>query len=49
MKKNILFKIILVLAFILAVISLVAHNDITLIISTILIAVCVVLSFGRKE
>ncbi|PWJ19784.1 hypothetical protein [[Clostridium] innocuum] len=49
MKKNILFKILLVLAFVLAVISLAAHNDITLIIATILIAVCVVLSFVRKE
>ena len=49
MKKNILFKILLVLAFVLAVNSLATHNDITLIIATILIAICVVLSFVRKE
>ena len=49
MKKNILFKILLVLAFVLAVISLVTHNDIALVIATILIAACVVLSFVRIE
>lgn len=49
MKKEIIIKILLVIALILTVLSLVFHNDITLIIATILMAVCIVISFAKKQ
>lgn len=49
MKKEIIIKILLVIALILTVLSLVFHNDITLIIAAILMAVCIVISFAKKQ
>lgn len=49
MKKEIIIKILLVIALILTVLSLVFHNDITLIIAVILMAVCIVISFAKKQ
>ena len=49
MKKEITVKILLVIALILTVLSLVFHNDITLIIAAILMAVCIVISFAKKQ
>ncbi len=49
MKKEIIIKILLVIALILTVLSLVFHNDITLIIAAILLAVCIVISFAKKQ
>ena len=49
MKKEIIIKILLVIALILTVLSLVLHNDITLIIAAILMAVCIVISFAKKQ
>ena len=49
MKKEIVVKILLVIALILTVLSLVLHNDITLIIAAILMAVCIVISFAKKQ
>lgn len=39
----------MVIALILTVLSLVFHNDMILIIATILMAVCVVISFAKKK
>ena len=49
MKKEIIIKILLVFALILTVLSLFFHNDITLIIAAILMAVCIVISFAKKQ
>ncbi len=49
MKKEIIIKILLVIALILTVLSLVFHNYITLIIAAILMAVCIVISFAKKQ
>lgn len=49
MKKEAILKILLVIAWILTVLSLVFHNDMTLIIAAILMAVCVVISFAKKR
>lgn len=49
MKKEIIVKTSLVIALILTVLSLVFHNDITLIIAAILMAVCIVISFAKKQ
>lgn len=49
MKKETILKVLLVIALILTVLSLVFHNDMTLIIATILMAVCVVISFAKKK
>lgn len=49
MKKETILKVLLVIALILTVLSLVLHNDMTLIIATILMAVCVVISFAKKK
>ena len=49
MKKETILKVLLVIALILAVLSLVLHNDMTLTIATILMAVCVVISFAKKK
>ena len=49
MKKEIIIKILLVITLILTVLSLVFHNDITLIIAAIIMAVCVVISFTKKQ
>lgn len=49
MKKEIIIKILLVIALILTVLSLVFHNDITLIIAAVLMAVCIVISFAKKQ
>ena len=49
MKKEIIIKILLVIALILTVLSLVFYNDITLIIAAILMAVCIVISFAKKQ
>lgn len=49
MKKETILRVLLVIALILTVLSLVFHNDMTLIIATILMAVCVVISFAKKK
>ena len=49
MEKEIIIKILLVIALILTVLSLVFHNDITPIIAAILMAVCIVISFAKKQ
>ena len=49
MKKEIIVKISLVIALLLTVLSLVFHNDITLIIAAILMAVCIVIGFAKKQ
>ena len=49
MKKEIIIKILLVIALILTVLSLVFHNDMTLMIAAILMAVCVLISFAKKQ
>ena len=49
MKKEIIIKILLVFALILTVLSLVFHNDITLIIAAVLMAICIVISFAKKQ
>ena len=49
MKKETILKVLLVIALILTVLSLVMHNDMTLTIATILMAVCVVISFAKKK
>lgn len=49
MEKEIIIKILLVIALILTVLSLVFHNYITLIIAAILMAVCIVISFAKKQ
>lgn len=49
MKKEIIVKISLVIALLLTVLSLVFHNDITLIIAAVLMAVCIVISFAKKQ
>ena len=49
MKKETILKVLLVIALILTVPSLVLHNDMTLAIATILMAVCVVISFAKKK
>lgn len=49
MKKEIIIKILLVIALILTVLSLVFHNDMTLMIAAILMAVCILISFAKKQ
>lgn len=49
MKKEIIVKISLVIALLLTVFSLVFHNDITLIIAAVLMAVCIVIGFAKKQ
>ena len=49
MKKQTILKLLLVIALILTIISLISHNDVTLIIATILMAVCVIISFSKKQ
>ncbi len=49
MKKETILKVLLVIALILTVLSLVLHNDMTRTIATILMAVCVVISFAKKK
>lgn len=49
MKARLIFKITMVVAFILTVISLITHNDIILIITAILMAYCVILTFIKKH
>lgn len=49
MKKETILSILLVIALILTALSLVFHNDMTLIIAAILMAVCVVISFAKKQ
>ena len=49
MKKEIIIKILLVIALILTVLSLVFHNDITLVIAAVLMAICIVISFAKKQ
>lgn len=49
MKKETISKILLVIALILTVLSLAMHNDITLIIAAVLMAVCIVISFAKKQ
>lgn len=48
MKKEII-KTLMAIALILTVFSLVFHNDMTLIIAAIMMAVCIVISFGKKQ
>lgn len=48
MKKQITFKILLAIAMILNILSLSFHNDVTLIISAILMAICIIISFSKK-
>lgn len=49
MKKEIIVKISLVIALLLTVLSLVFYNDITLIIAAVLMAVCIAISFAKKQ
>lgn len=53
MKESLIFKIIivtaLILTLILTLISLITHNDIVLIITAILMAYCVILTFIKKR
>ncbi len=49
MEKQTVLKILLVIALLLTVISLIFHNDITLIIAAILMAICVIISFAKKR
>ena len=49
MNKNIVVKIALIIAFVLALISLITHNDISLIAATVLIAICVILTFAKSK
>lgn len=49
MNKNIVVKIALIIAFVLALISLITHNDISLISATVLIAICVILTFAKSK
>lgn len=48
-KKEIIIKTLMVIALILIVFSLVFHNDMTLIIAAIMMAVCIVIGFGKKQ
>ena len=47
--KNIIMRILLAISLILSMISLIYHNDVTLIIAALLIAVCIVVSFVKKQ
>lgn len=49
MKKQTLLKILLLIALILTILSLAFHNDITLISAAILMAICIVISFAKKQ
>lgn len=49
MKESLIFKIIIVTALMLTLISLITHNDIVLIITAILMAYCVILTFIKKR
>lgn len=49
MKESLLFKIIMLIAFVLTVISLITHNDKILIITAILMAYCVINTFIKKR
>ena len=49
MKKDLLFKTILLIAFILTIISLITHNEMALIISAILMLYCVMSTFTKKQ
>ena len=49
MKKQTLSKILLSIALILTILGLAFHNDITLISAAILIAICIVISFAKKQ
>lgn len=48
MKERLLFNVLMVIAFILTLLSLITHNDIILIITAILMAYCVILTFIKK-
>lgn len=48
MKKEII-KTLMIIALILTVFSLVFHNDMTLIIAAIMMAVCIVICFRKKQ
>lgn len=49
MKKQMLIKVLLIVAWILCLISLAVHNDIELISAVILMAVCIIISFAKKQ
>lgn len=49
MKKQMLIKVLLIVAWILCLISLAVHNDIALISAVILMAVCIIISFEKKQ
>lgn len=49
MKKQMLIKVLLIVAWILCLISLAVHNDIALISAVILMAVCIIISFAKKQ
>ena len=49
MKKEIITKILFVIALILTVLSLIFHNYITLIIAGVLMAICIVISIAKKQ
>lgn len=49
MKKQMLIKVSLIVAWILCLISLAVHNDIALISAVILMAVCIIISFAKKQ
>ena len=48
MKKQILVKVLLIVAWILCLISLAVHNDIALICAAILMTVCIIIRFAKK-
>lgn len=48
MKKQILVKVLFIVAWILFLISLAVHNDIALISAAILMTVCIIISFAKK-
>ena len=49
MKKETITKILLGIALVLTILSLALNNDITLIIASVLIAVCIMISFAKKS
>ncbi len=49
MKKETLLRILSSIAFVLTILSLALHNDITLISAAIVMAICIVISFAKKQ
>lgn len=49
MKKQMLIRVLMIVAWILCLISLAVHNDIVLISAAILMAICIIISFAKKQ